>query len=184
MESSQYSTRMTLGYTRRVLISAISSARRVYLMGHSAIEGDFTGIIGVSNSKSTALDVPTTDAFLPVLEKYTNLGIYVIHHTFTMAELFTMSGFYLTSNAVQSAHWAAQESVALFDSIFGSNESSRALSSIITMVRREVLSDARFEAKDKGKVASLTALTRALTAFACLQSATWKRTAEKFRMKV
>ena len=95
-----------------------------------------------------------------------------------------MSGFYLTANAVQSAHYAAQESVALFDSIFGSNESSRALSSIITMVRRELLEDERFKAKEKGKIARLTALTKAMTAFACLQNATWRGTADKFRMKV
>lgn len=38
-----------------------------------------------------------------------------------------MSGFYLTSTAVHTGISAAQESVALFDGIFGSNESSRAL---------------------------------------------------------
>ena len=30
------------------------------------------------------------DAFLNVLDKYTNLGIYIITHTFTLAELFTV----------------------------------------------------------------------------------------------
>lgn len=216
IETSQYATRTTLGYTRRVLISAISSARRMYLMAGAVMEGtgseegyyhdrkrvlaaghkcsnhdldvDIDAELGLvpgshSNASST-LDIPTTDAFLQVLERYTNLGIYIIHHTFTMAELFTMSGFYLTSSAVQSAHYAAQESVALFDSIFGSNESSRALSSIISMVRRELLEDERFKAKEKGKIASLTALTKAMTAFACLQNATWSRSSEKFRMKL
>lgn len=38
-----------------------------------------------------------------------------------------MSGFYLTSTAVHTGITAAQESVSLFDGIFGSNESSRAL---------------------------------------------------------
>jgi hypothetical protein len=32
LESSQYTTRLGLGYTRRVLITAISSARRAYLI--------------------------------------------------------------------------------------------------------------------------------------------------------
>ena len=181
LESSQYSTRMSLGYTRRLLISAISSARRVYLMSHAALDGDMMGIMGLGNDKSL---LPSTDAFLQVLDKYTNLGIYVIHHSFTMAELFAMSGFYLTANAVQSAHFAAQESVALFDSLFGSNESSRALSAIITLVRRELLEDERFKAADKGKVTSLTALTKALTAFACLQTATWRQTSDRLRMRV
>ncbi|ORY35472.1 hypothetical protein BCR39DRAFT_555621 [Naematelia encephala] len=186
LETSQYSTRLSLGYTRRVLISAISSARRVYLMSNAAFEGDLMGLMGFTDeiNKSTSTSFPSTDGFLQILDRYTNLGIYVIHHTFTMAELFAMSGFYLTANAVQSAHFAAQESVALFDSLFGSNESSRALSSIITMVRRELLEDERFIKKDKGKLTSLTALTKALTAFACLQTATWKRTAERMQMKV
>ncbi|CAD6588545.1 MAG: hypothetical protein TREMPRED_005079, partial [Tremellales sp. Tagirdzhanova-0007] len=180
LETSQYSTRVSLGYTRRLLITAISSARRVYLMSNAAFDGDFLGVMGIGDHKS----YPSTDSFLQVLDKYTNLGIYVIHHTFTMAELFAMSGFYLTANAVQSAHFAAQESVALFDSVFGSNESSRALSSIITLVRRELLEDDRFKAMEKGKITSLTALTKALTAFACLQTATWRRTSERLNMKI
>jgi len=180
LETSQYSTRLSLGYTRRLLITAISSARQVYLTSHAALDGDYLGVLGFGDQKN----LPSTDSFLHVLDKYTNLGIYVIHHTFTMAELFAMSGFYLTANAVQSAHFAAQESVALFDSVFGSNESSRALSSIITLVRRELLEDERFKAMDKGKITSLTALTKALTAFACLQTATWKRTSGRLHMKV
>lgn len=129
------------------------------------------------------LDVQA-DAFLNVLDRWTNVGIYVIHHTFTLAELFAMSGFYLTANTVQSASFAAHESVTLFDSLFGSNESSRALSSIIALVRQELLEDERFQAADRGKVASLTALTKALTAFACLQNATWSRSAKRLKMRV
>ncbi|KAK8854844.1 hypothetical protein IAR55_003583 [Kwoniella newhampshirensis] len=189
LETSQYSTRMSLGYTRRLLITAISSARRVYLMTNAARDGDLLGLLtggGTGGNSSEAggdyKPTPTTDAFLQVLDKYTNLGIYVIHHTFTMAELFAMSGFFLTTNAVQSVHYAAQESVALFDSLFGSNESSRALSAIITMVRKEVLEDER--CRDRGKIASLAGLTKAMTAFACLQAATWKRTSERMKMRV
>ena len=182
LDGSQYSTRLSLGYTRRLLITAISSARQVYLMSNAALDGDFLGVMGFGDGPHKSL--PSTDSFLQILDKYTNLGIYFIHHTFTMAELFAMSGFYLTANAVQSAHFAAQESVALFDSVFGSNESSRALSAIITLVRRELLEDERFKAMDKGKITSLTALTKALTAFACLQTATWRRSSERLRMRV
>lgn len=135
------------------------------------------------SSDPEKLDVQA-DAFLNVLDRWTNVGIYVIHHTFTLAELFAMSGFYLTANTVQSASFAAHESVTLFDSLFGSNESSRALSSIIALVRQELLEDERFQAADRGKVASLTALTKALTAFACLQNATWSRSAKRLKMRV
>ncbi|KAL1411307.1 hypothetical protein Q8F55_002258 [Vanrija albida] len=180
LESSQYGTRVSLGYTRRLLISAISSARRVYLASNAALDNDLMGYMGFSSDKSAG----TTDAFLNVLDRWTNLGIYVIHHTFTLAELFAMSGFYLTANTVQGASFAAHESVTLFDSLFGSNESSRALSSIITLVRKELLDDDRFKAADRGRVASLTALTKALTAFACLQSATWGRSSQRLKFRV
>lgn len=135
------------------------------------------------SSDPEKLDIQA-DAFLNVLDRWTNVGIYVIHHTFTLAELFAMSGFYLTANTVQSASFAAHESVTLFDSLFGSNESSRALSSIIALVRQELLEDERFQAADRGKVASLTALTKALTAFACLQNATWSRSAKRLKLRV
>lgn len=181
LETSQYSTRVSLGYTRRILISAISSARRVYLASNAALDGDLLAAVGLADGTGKA---PSTDAFLNVLDRWTNLGIYVIHHTFTLAELFAMSGFYLTANTVQSASFAAHESVTLFDSLFGSNESSRALASIITLVRRELLEDDRFKAAEHGKVATLTALTKALTAFACLQNATWHSTAKRLKMKV
>ncbi|WWC71646.1 uncharacterized protein I206_105604 [Kwoniella pini CBS 10737] len=187
LETSQYSTRMSLGYMRRLLITAISSARRVYLMSTAAMEGDLLSLISggpiiIPNNNNGKVDAGSTDNFLGILDKYTNLGIYFIHHTFTMVELFTMSGFFFTSNLIQSAHTAAIESVSLFDNLFGSNESSRALSAIITMVRKEVLQDER--AKKKSITSSLSGLTKALTAFACLQVATWNRTSKRMRMKV
>lgn len=40
--------------------------------------------------------------FLRVLEKYTSLGIYIVHNTFTLAELFALSGLQLTSQTVKS----------------------------------------------------------------------------------
>lgn len=40
--------------------------------------------------------------FLQVLDKYTSLGIYVVHHTFTLAELFALSGLQFTSQTIQS----------------------------------------------------------------------------------
>jgi hypothetical protein len=184
LETSQYSTRMSLGYTRRLLITAISSARRVYLASNAAIDGDLLGAVGLGGAGDKYALATGTDAFLNVLDRWTNLGIYVIHHTFTLAELFAMSGFYITANTVQSATHAAHESVTLFDSLFGSNESSRALASIITLVRKELLEDERFHAADRGKAACFAALTRALTAYAVLQNATWARSSSRLKMRV
>lgn len=111
-----------------------------------------------------------------------------------------MSGFYFTLNTIQTGFHAAEESVRMFDSILGSNESSRALSSIITLVRTELSrEDPRFgptslvaeqdrdteeKQRKRGTVSSLTALTKALTAFACLQMATHRRTVRELKQRV
>ena len=73
-------------------------------------------------------------------------------------------------NPIAHTNMTAEESVNAFDAIFGSNETSRSLASIISLVQKELLQDPRFEAAGKSKVASWTALTKALTAFACLQN--------------
>ncbi|KAL7417827.1 hypothetical protein BDY24DRAFT_373037 [Mrakia frigida] len=173
LESGRYGTSVGLGLTRRALISAVGSARTFYVVreGLDWAGGKVGGLTG------------SGDAFLNVLDKYTNLGIYIITHTLTLAELFAMSGFYLTSTTLRTGIAAAQESVSLFDGIFGSNETSRALASIITLVRKEV-PDERFAERKKGNIKSLTALTKALTAFACLQNSTWKRTNGVLKQKV
>ncbi|BGP22429.1 hypothetical protein JCM10295v2_001308 [Rhodotorula toruloides] len=188
-ESLQCGTVTGLAVTRRALIAAVSSARAL----HYVKEGlDWTGK-DQEGKKSE-------DTFLQVLDKYTNLGIYLIHHTFTLAELFAMSGFYLTLNTLQTGFSAAEESVRMLDSILGSNESSRALSSIITLIRDELtredphfrpvglLADQEDEQEEKqkkaGTLSSLTALTKALTAFACLQTATHRRTLRELKMRV
>ncbi|GAA5989130.1 hypothetical protein JCM11641_007606 [Rhodosporidiobolus odoratus] len=190
LESLQATTVTGLGVTRRALIAAVGSARAM----HYVKEGlDWSG----RDDKG----VKNEDTFLQVLDKWTNLGTYFIHHTFTLAELFAMSSFYLTLNTVQTGFTAAEESVRLLDSILGSNESSRALSSIITLVRAELTrEDPRYEGsrptglledqteeeeeKKKGAVANLTALTKALTAFACLQTATHRRTLKTLKLRV
>jgi hypothetical protein len=180
LETSQFSTRLSLGYTRKLLIAAITSARRVYLLSNAALSGDVLTLLDFKDDTSADKG---GDAFLQVLDRYTNLGIYVIHHTFTLAELFTMSSFYIAGSAFSSGLAAARESVGLLDSIFGSNESSRTLASIITLVRREVMLDERSKGK-RGVVSTLGGLTKAMTAFAVLQNATWSKTEQRIKMKV
>jgi hypothetical protein len=62
------------------------------------------------------------------------------------------------------------------DGIFGSNETSRAIASIITLVHRELMKDPHFSLAKAGRLAILAGLTKALTVFAILQNMTHKRT--------
>lgn len=56
--------------------------------------------------------------------------------------------------------------------------------SIITLIRTEVMHDKRLAERKMGTVRSLTALTKALTAYACLQLATRKRFTDTKQPKV
>lgn len=96
-----------------------------------------------------------------------------------------MSGLTLTSQITSFGMTAAEESVKLLDGFLGSGETSRALSAIIDLVRRELTEDPDFHAiSSQGTVATLTALTTALTAFVCLQAATSRRTAREMKLRV
>ncbi|KAL8279936.1 hypothetical protein RQP46_007786 [Phenoliferia psychrophenolica] len=173
LEAAKYTTMTGLGITRRALIAAIGSARALSLIDDRL---DWSG--------RDVNGVKSTEPYLKVLDQWTNLGIYMVHHTFTLAELFAMSGFYLTLATIRTGFDAAEESVRMFESILGSNETSRALASIITLVRDELTQDPRFTPAERGAIASLTALTKALTAYVCLQTATHKRTLKEMRLRV
>lgn len=72
----------------------------------------------------------------------------------------------------------------IIDGIFGSNETSRAIASIITLVHRELMQDPDFELAKKGKMAILGGLTKAMTAFAVLQYVTHRRMMKQVKVTV
>ncbi|KAH9458028.1 hypothetical protein Pst134EB_010332 [Puccinia striiformis f. sp. tritici] len=135
IESLRYSTTTSLGITRRALISAVGSARAIHHNSSTSNQPNQISIHCNNNSNSN---------YLNVLDHYTNVGIYLVHHVFTMAELLSIAGLDLTHSVISTGFETAEISVMMLDSIFGSNESSRALSAIIMLVRRELLHDPRF----------------------------------------
>ncbi|KAI8136537.1 hypothetical protein BJV82DRAFT_676194 [Fennellomyces sp. T-0311] len=165
-ETAKYSTVFSFGLSRQALINAISTAKKLHTLTYPTADNDDAGIDAEKG------------VFLQVLDKYTNLGVYVVHHSFTLAELFALSGLQFTSNTIQTGLKAAEESVQVIDGIFGSNETSRAIASVITLVHQELINDPEFELAKSGKMAILGGLTKALTAFAVLQNVTHKRTME------
>ncbi|EIE86611.1 hypothetical protein G6F46_004424 [Rhizopus delemar] len=124
----------------------------------------------LSNMITTAKNLHPSDE--SSLEKYTLAGLDLVSHTFSLAELFTITGLQLTSRTIQYGLKAAEESVRIFDTLFGSNETSRAIAYIITRLTKELLHDPDFDLAKAGKMAILTGLTKALTAFAVLQNLT------------
>ncbi|KAI8366570.1 hypothetical protein BD560DRAFT_447920 [Blakeslea trispora] len=170
MESVKYSTSLSFGISRQAIINALSSAKKLHRISSKALVASTDNVIN-----------PENHGFLQILDKYTNLGIYLVHHSFTLAELFTLSGIQFTTQTIKSGLVAAEESVGIIDGIFGSNESSRAIASIISLVHRELMNDPEFALTKIGKVAILSGLTKAMTAFAVLQNVTHRRTMKQMK---
>ncbi|SCZ91866.1 BZ3500_MvSof-1268-A1-R1_Chr5-3g08187 [Microbotryum saponariae] len=200
LESIRQGTTAGLGLTRRALISAVASARTLHYVAN-----------GLDWDGRNAQGERDIGLYLGLLDRYTNLGIYVINHTFTLAELFSLAGLSLTMSTTSLAFATAEESVRMLDSLLGSGETSRALSAIIALVRTEMAEDPNFKIIDDGVISTLALLTKTLTAFVCLQvsptceshllhrlfsmvfmfrfvrfeqAATSKRTAKEMRMRV
>lgn len=184
LETAKYGTGMGLGLTRRALISAVGTARAI----HALKSGEQWDAQNVGRSPTYGVkDLVRKDqssAFLSVLDKYTALGVYLIHHSFTLAELFAQSGFYLAESSIKAGLSAADESVRVLDGIFGSNETSRALSSFIGLLKRELGGNDPFVTQAVGGIRALGSLTKAITTFAVLQNATYRRTAKTQKTRV
>ncbi|KAI9364622.1 hypothetical protein BD770DRAFT_424104 [Pilaira anomala] len=179
LESAKHSTSFSFGLSRQALINALSTAKKL----HQMTAPSSSAVVTSDHQSSSTIEYERS-GFLQVLDKYTNLGIYVVHHSFTLVELFALSGIQFTSQTIKSGLMAAEESVSIIDGIFGSNETSRAIASIITLVHRELMRDPDFALTKIGKVAVLSGLTKALTAFAVLQNVTHKRTMNDMKIKV
>ncbi|KAI8335067.1 hypothetical protein BC941DRAFT_76000 [Chlamydoabsidia padenii] len=161
-EGAKYGTSVSLGLGRNALTNAISTTKLIH---SSALNMDD------ENEQYEVSD----NGFLQLIDKYTDLGVHLISNTFTLAELFALSGLQFTSKTIKTGLKACEETVRLIDGIFGSTDTSRAIASIITLVHRELMHDPEFELAQMGKVAILASLTKALTAFALLQTVTHKQ---------
>ncbi|KNE54710.1 hypothetical protein AMAG_00669 [Allomyces macrogynus ATCC 38327] len=192
-EAAKFSTAASLAIGRRALVTALTSARHVHLLTASANPGELA-----------RLDPNLGASFLSLLNEYTALGIYFVHHSFSLAELLTLTTFHLTSSTIKFSLNAAEETVRILDGLFGSTETSRACAAIVDIVRRELSeSDELNRTLDPediaaaaaasssssssssfaplrllgsaSKLATLGSVTKAITAFACLQKLTQRR---------
>lgn len=117
-----------------------------------------------------------------IFQLYTAAGIYMIQHALTMTELLAISGLSLVQQSIKGGANITEESVGVIHDIFGSSETSRALSSFIHWVRREFATD--ISSTLRGSLQSLAALTRSMLTFAIVQAATHHRPSQTHRMKV
>lgn len=123
LESARYSTAFSLGMSRQTLIAALSTAKRLHMIRFSTNPEEE---IREARSAKVALSRCHSDyimanflflfllthcrgGFLQVLDKYTNLGVYIVHHSFTLAELFAMTGFHLTTQTIKTGFRVSSE---------------------------------------------------------------------------
>src|SRR5579862_2519786 len=92
-----------------------------------------------------------------------------------------MSGFVLAQSTLSTSFGLAEESVRFVDVMFGSNETSRALASIVMLIAKELKDDEDERTWTSWltggtSTAVLARLTKSATLFACLQHRTFDRT--------
>ncbi|KAI8451784.1 hypothetical protein BY996DRAFT_8688241 [Phakopsora pachyrhizi] len=85
-----YLSTASLGISQRAIVSAVGGARAIHLSSAA--------------SPPTELD-NLNSSYLDLLDCCTNIGINVVHHLFTLAELFTLAGFNLTHTAVSTSFY-------------------------------------------------------------------------------
>jgi hypothetical protein len=159
-ESLKFSASASLGVGRRALVSAVSSARMLHLLALKKPD-------------------PSTDAltFYSVLDAYTHFGVSIIHNSFSLAELLTLTTFHLTSSTIKFSLETAEECVHVLDGLFGETETSKALAAMIQLFFQEWQGqdDALGLSRRFGRFYALGQITKAMTAYCCLQFLNRKR---------
>ncbi|PMD28067.1 hypothetical protein NA56DRAFT_721983 [Hyaloscypha hepaticicola] len=82
-------------------------------------------------------------------------SIATLHTTITNISFAASTGFHFSAAALNSATDISQQLLAMLDSILGSTDSSRAIASIITLIRREFQNPATGQEGEKVGVADL-----------------------------
>jgi hypothetical protein len=82
-------------------------------------------------------------------------SIATLHSTITSISFAASTGFYISTVALESATDISQQLLGMLDSILGSTDSSRAIASIITLIRREFDNPATGQQGEKVSVADL-----------------------------
>ncbi|KAJ4259576.1 hypothetical protein NW762_007505 [Fusarium torreyae] len=101
-----------------------------------------------------------------------------LHHAMSQAVFWTSAGFHLTSTTFSMASGFSQLLLSSLDQIFGSTDSSRAIASIVTLIRREFRDPATGL---HGDAIGVTDLVLGLGALAYLQRWSWKMVDEEKR---
>ncbi|CEI61199.1 hypothetical protein FVEN_g6071 [Fusarium venenatum] len=99
-----------------------------------------------------------------------------LHNAMSQAVFWTTAGFHFTNTTFSMASGISQLLLSSLDQIFGSTDSSRAIASIITLIRREFHDPATGL---NGETIGMTDLVLGLCALSYLQQWSWKMVEEE-----
>ncbi|OUM69553.1 hypothetical protein PIROE2DRAFT_2415, partial [Piromyces sp. E2] len=175
--TAKYSTLTTFSLSKSLLLNILSSAQNI--ISHTEKED-------IKNNNNT---IQPTSSLTESVQKYFSFGAYLIHQSFSLTELLTLSAFNFTSQSVKFSLKTAEEIVSLIDTLFGSTETSKIIASFVELLTKEFQSIPSLEKKNKQNKKLLFrnvsfnilninpfqqffntgSITKALIAYACLQ---------------
>lgn len=154
-------------------------ARITTLSSLELARGMVEGILvraGRDNTLQPRSDLAAADAE-GILEK----SLESLHHVVSGIVFWTSASFQLTGTTLFAASEVSQLLLSSLDQLFGSTDSSRAIASIVTLIRREFNNPATGSAGEK---VGVTDLILALSALAYLQGRCRKALEEERRSKM
>lgn len=152
-----------LGAARFTTLSSLELARSVV---ESVLSRAGRETLSRSSSDLAALDAES------VIER----SLENLHHAMTQVVFWTTAGFHFTNSTISLASGFSQLFLSSLDQLLGSTDSSRAIASIITLIRREFRDSATGA---KAESVGVVDLTLGLCALAYLQRSCWKSPAEE-----
>ncbi|KAH7158260.1 hypothetical protein B0J13DRAFT_651119 [Dactylonectria estremocensis] len=154
LSAARFTTLSSLELARGIVESVLSRAGRETL----------------SRSQS---DLATVDA-----ESVIERSLEHLHHAMTQVVFWTTAGFHITDTTISIASEVSQLFLSSLDQLLGSTDSSRAIASIITLIRREFRDPAT---GTQGKPVGVVDLTLGICALAYLQQWCWRLPDEERR---
>jgi len=145
--TAKHSTSATLGFTKSILLDILSSTQDIITKTENEqlkLNKNRDNSIELINKNDNNQPIPKmSDA----LQKYFSFGAYLIHQSFSLTELLTLSTFNFTSQTVKFTLKAAEETVSIIDTLFGSTETSKIIASFVEILMKEFQSMPSLEKK-------------------------------------
>lgn len=157
--------------------ASLDAARLTTLGGLGLARGLIEGVM--SRAAKDTLEQSRTEMAIQDAETVLERSLENLHYAVTQAVFWTSVSFRLTGTTISTASAGSQLILSSLDQLFGSTDSSRAVASIVTLIRREFENPATGL---QGERVGVIDLTLALSTLAYLQRAC-RKTAEEERRR-